>query len=301
MEMLRDTCYRKALAFLDVHGRPIDRALLDLDLGTGSEEEVCAALAPYQNSDGGFGNALEPDVRIEGSSVYLTTVALRTLRRFRKTAGAEMWGRALDYLMATYDGGRATWELAPPEVDTVPGPSWWEYKMGPTYFGEFLLNPRAEIVGYLYESDDRRHHTLANGLIYPVLDVMDERLEKMGLYDVFCCARLAETECVPEPNRTRARRTFTEGMKGWLASETYRPLEFVERVNSFLARAFPGEVEEDLDALIGKQAEDGAWVPWWDWGEDLAAEWRPVLVEWKSEHTSFNLRLLHGYGRIETP
>jgi hypothetical protein len=52
-----------ASAFIWRSARLIDRyrfAYLFLD---GEREAVLAALRPYQNPDGGFGNALEPDLR----------------------------------------------------------------------------------------------------------------------------------------------------------------------------------------------------------------------------------------------
>jgi len=298
-ELLSKSNFEKAVGFLDDYGRPIDRALLDFELERADGEAVCEALSPYQNADGGFGHALEPDVRLEMSSVYLTTVALRALLPIRDGAGEGAWERALQYLMDQYDGGRATWELVPPEVDGIPRPSWWEYGITPTYFGDFLLNPRAEIVGYLYDSGQKAHRTLANGLIHQVVGVLDDRVEKMGEYDLHCCTRLADSEGLPEPNRTRIRQALIQAMVGWIESGTYRPLPYIEERPSFLERPFAKAIDENLDALVGSQGDDGAWAPSWDWGKDLAAEWITPLQEWKSEITSATLRKLLAFGRIE--
>ena len=189
---------------------------------------VCRELAEFQNEDGGFGFGLEPDIWIEQSCVYTTTVALRTLRQIRSGAGVAMWRAALEHLMNEYDERTTTWELVHPKVDDIPRPSWWEYRMTPTYFENFLLNPRAEVVGYLYDSGERAHRSLADSLISPILEVLETRLEKLGQYDLHCCIRLAETECLPEPHRTRIRETLIGGMKSWIEGGTQRPLLYIE-------------------------------------------------------------------------
>ena len=60
------------------------------------------ALADYQNSDGGFGNAIEPDIRCELSTPIGTTVALQILRDLgdiRQLTCA--W--AISYCLQSYD------------------------------------------------------------------------------------------------------------------------------------------------------------------------------------------------------
>ncbi|MPZ83851.1 MAG: hypothetical protein GEV28_27045 [Actinophytocola sp.] len=47
--------------------------------GDGQSDDVVAALAPYLNPDGGFGNALEPDCRAPGSQPVTTMGALSIL------------------------------------------------------------------------------------------------------------------------------------------------------------------------------------------------------------------------------
>ena len=49
--------------FLWREARLIDRLRAQVLLRGGAAESVIAALRPYQNEDGGFGHALEPDLR----------------------------------------------------------------------------------------------------------------------------------------------------------------------------------------------------------------------------------------------
>ena len=53
----------RAREFIWRNGRLLDRHLFACLFDGGQREPVLAALRAYQNADGGFGNALEPDKR----------------------------------------------------------------------------------------------------------------------------------------------------------------------------------------------------------------------------------------------
>ena len=95
-----------AAGFVWRTGRLIDRhRFAHLFLG-GDRAPVLAALAAYQNPDGGFGNALEPDLRGPGSQPEPVEVAFRVLDE----VGAmddPMVTRACDWLASasTPEGG----------------------------------------------------------------------------------------------------------------------------------------------------------------------------------------------------
>ncbi|MBI4926641.1 MAG: hypothetical protein HY835_02670, partial [Anaerolineae bacterium] len=55
--------FSRAADFIWKNARLLDRRLFAFDFLDGSAEAVVSALAAYQNADGGFGNALEPDKR----------------------------------------------------------------------------------------------------------------------------------------------------------------------------------------------------------------------------------------------
>ncbi|MGE5123002.1 MAG: hypothetical protein ACM3H7_00670, partial [Acidobacteriaceae bacterium] len=60
-------------------GRLLDRQLYDYFFGHGSREACLKALFAYQNTDGGFGNAIEPDISTPESSGIGAETALYTL------------------------------------------------------------------------------------------------------------------------------------------------------------------------------------------------------------------------------
>ena len=55
------TVFKKARTFVYRNARPLDIARWQYHFENGSKGAVLTALAVYQNEDGGFGHALEPD------------------------------------------------------------------------------------------------------------------------------------------------------------------------------------------------------------------------------------------------
>jgi hypothetical protein len=81
-----------AETFIWSAARLVDRHRYALLLADGPAQSVADALRGYRNPDGGFGHALEPDLRCPGSQPAATLQALETLRwpghRRRRPRGA---------------------------------------------------------------------------------------------------------------------------------------------------------------------------------------------------------------------
>jgi len=103
-------------------------------------------LQHYVNADGGFGKALEPNIRLSASSVIATTVALQYLARSDAPGSSNLVKNAMQYLADQYDNKARAWPVVPANVNDAAHAPWWE----PKDISDCLLNPRTEILGYLY-------------------------------------------------------------------------------------------------------------------------------------------------------
>jgi hypothetical protein len=65
-----------ARRFVDREARLIDRLTLAAILDSAPSEPILRALSAYQNADGGFGHALEPDTRTASSQPLYFEIAL---------------------------------------------------------------------------------------------------------------------------------------------------------------------------------------------------------------------------------
>ena len=58
MKQLTQPAFQKAKNFIMEHGRALDQRRFEYHFENGSADAVLAALAPYQNDDGGFAHSL---------------------------------------------------------------------------------------------------------------------------------------------------------------------------------------------------------------------------------------------------
>ena len=98
MKHLSRAAFERARQFLRTQARLLDRALFEHRFEQSPAESVLRELAHFQNDDGGFGHALEPDMRAPTSSALATGIGLRLLRELDCAADHSMVQRAIKYL-----------------------------------------------------------------------------------------------------------------------------------------------------------------------------------------------------------
>ena len=304
MKKLTQAAFQSAKNFIMDQGRALDQRRFEFHFEAGSADAVLATLAPYQNDDGGFGNSLEPDIRASVSSALATTVGFQILREIGANAGHALVRKGIEYFVATFDEPRQVWPIIPPEVEEAPHAPWWNYETSAETFGQFLVNPRAEIVGYLHECSDGVPTQLLQQLTTAVLAHLDSPSDEMEMHDILCFARLAETEALPNRDevgeklaRVAAPRVARNAEQ--LTGYVLKPLWLVSSPESPLATEFKEEVEMNLDFEIEQQGEDGSWSPNFSWGDQYPQTWQKAKKEWQSRFTVETLKTLKDFGRIE--
>jgi hypothetical protein len=276
------------------NGRLLDRHRFAHRFRGGPGDAVVAALRPYANPDGGFGNALEPDLRGAGSQPEPVAVALRILDETDAgTAADPLVDAACDWLAAhsAPDGG-VPWVL--PSVVDDPRAPWWQPEAG----APGALVPTASIAGLL-EARGSTHPWLAAAQRFcraridavaaggvevdpytalAILDVLDRTADREWAEAAFAGVRDAVLATV----------TFDPEAPG----HTHLPTEFAPRPDGFGPRLFDHTVlDEHLDHLVAAQADDGGWG--FDW-----VAWAPATVtEWRGHITIDRLEVLRAHGR----
>jgi len=307
MKRLTQEAFAKARVFICEFARPLEKATFAHEFKDGSVDAIFEALASFQNGDGGFGNALEPDLRLPDSSVLVTTIGLQVLREYNAGSDHPLVQGAMRYLMSTYDAQYEVWPIIPPTADSAPHAPWWGYGDDiADSWGGFLANPRAEIVGYLHDYAELAPDALRNRLTEAMLAHIERHADAVQMFDLHCYVRFLETKRLPPTVRTSLMDKLRPVIDRLVATDAAEwekyvlaPLEIVDRPESPFADQLADAVAANLDFAISRQAENGAWEPKWSWGDSFPEVWPQAKLDWSGVITVRMLKIISRFGRLE--
>ena len=277
---------RAAEDFIWRAARLLDRHRYALLFADGSAEPVLDALRGYRNADGGFGHALEPDLRCPGSQPAPTLHALDVLNE-AGAADSEMARDARAWIVSIADGdGGIPFVLA--GFEEYPHAPWWSPQPG-----SFLTFELAAVLHGSGVTDDEGLDRATDWCWSSI-----EGTEQPGGYWLKNACRFLDT--VPDEQRARAAiaslatRVGPSALGGDGADgEGLRALDLSPRPGS-RSRDLVSEasIEAHLDAVESGQQEDGGWM------FDFSA-WSPAqTTEWRGVVTIGALTCLRDHGRL---
>lgn len=118
---------KKAIEFIKKNARPVELAEFACHFENGPRQALVDALKPYQNPDGGFGHALEPDNWNPRSTPITTNTAIHSLFEAGALPAAREMGIAR-YLLSgdSFDSERQRWLFSVDSNKDHPHAIWWE-------------------------------------------------------------------------------------------------------------------------------------------------------------------------------
>jgi hypothetical protein len=266
--------------------------LFEFHFKQGDRNEVRSALLAYQNGDGRFGNALEPDKRTASSQPIDQEIALRVLDDIGFDEPLAM--QVCDFLetITTAEGGVP---FVLPTVRDAPRAEWWNTEVDEP---PASINPTASIAGLLHKSRVQ-HQWLPRATEYCWRHIEDLRLNSG--HDFLCVMLFLEHV----PDRDRAERAFKQMSEQLLSGGhitydpsasgyVFMPLQFAPSPNSMGRSLFDQPtIEQHLEALAGRQLEDGGWpISWPAVSPGCELEYRGIV-------TLGALKTLKDYGYLE--
>lgn len=278
-----------AETFIWNNARLLERRLFAFHFRGGPREDVLAALRAYQNEDGGFGNALEPDIRCPDSQPVPIQHALEIMDAVGPDAA--LIGRACDFLasITTAEGGVP---FVLPTARRYPHAPWWETGDNPPA----ALNPTAALAGLLHKLGFA-HPWLAPATAFcwdRIAALHPREMHDMGVAITFL-------RYVPE--RARAERELKRlgeelrdsELVAAIDSTDYvrKPLDWAPTPDHPLRHLFDeATIQANLDVLLAGQQADGGWT----------ITWPPISpgceLEWRGWVTLGALQTLRANGRM---
>jgi hypothetical protein len=290
---MNPSLFSQAETFIWGNARLIDRHLFSALLCGGPAEAVIDTLKAYQNDDGGFGQALEPDNRCPASQPIFVETALVILDKINALRDArvqkELLLPACDYLASiTTEAGGVPFVL--PSANPYPHTPW----MGAPDNPPAALNPTASIAGLLLKAGIQ-HPWLERASAYCWKEISASQAE--GYHDILPVVTFLENAgqselAAAELERIAARvqgKHLVE-MDPNAGGYVKMPLDWAPSPNSFFRKLFDDEtIRLHLAALASHQRSDGGWPT--SWGSvSPAAE-----CEWRGRVTIDALAVLRAY------
>jgi len=280
--------------FLLTHARLLERRLFATCFRGQPATHVIDVLRGYQNDDGGFGHALEPDVRCPASLPIFVEIAFQALAT-AGTVDADMIGRACDFLAAAAASCGTDGAVPPafPVIEAFPRAAHWtDWTFQPG------LNPTAGLVGLLYQLGvDHPWRAAGAAHCWQALESGDLPTDAHALSET-----LIFLDHVPDRERAETHAEALAANLGDVAmfhldpdAEGYglTPLSIAPLADSRWRSLFTdAQIDGHLDRLMRSQQADGGWpIAWEPPGEAAVCEWRGAV-------TLAALRTLTSYGRI---
>ena len=250
----------RARAFLWSNARLLERRRYSFLFEGGSRERVLKALEAYQNEDGGFGNALEPDKRTPSSQPIDQEFALRVLDEVGFEPGLV---NALSDFLVTVNTDEGGVPFVLPTVKDAPRAPWWDTEDASP---PASLNPTASIAGLLHK------HRYFHPWLERATRFCWQELEAEGEHDAhtLLCVVLF-LEHVPE--RERAEAVFgrlqeqifkATALEPNAEGYVHPPYAFAPTPQSLAFRLYDEKLmDAHLDALAERQQADGGWPIAW--------------------------------------
>jgi hypothetical protein len=259
-----------AVSFVAAHARSLERRRLDLLLNGGPPSPVLAALDGFRNADGGYGWALEPDLR---STTSQPVGAMHALEVIAETGGSPALPSLLDWLAANAndDGGMA---FSLPFADQEGcAPHWAAADPASS------ITMTAQLAAHAHRAGVSGNAWLTGATNW-CLETMEQVTEPPHaielMFSMYFLDAVAEARPLLKKYTDFVRLDGPTPVAGGAEGEVLYPLDFTPHADS-PSRAYfsAGAIAADRERLAGQQKADGGWdVSFQTFSPAAALEWR---------------------------
>ena len=295
--------FKKMQEWVRANARPLELAKWDFLFNNGKKEKIVEEMLKYQNPDGGFGNALEPDLLLPGSSAIASGEAIFTAYKYGVDCSEKWFAKLLDYFVSTMQNTPSFWEFAPKEVENYPRPPWWGY--GPDE--KFAPNPCAIVASAMIVYGTEKHKAIGLKIAQKCFDFLLSE-KHCGDHDSYCLIALVEklksvnSPLITDEIISSMKRRISENVcydeSQWSGYYPH-PHQFADSPSSEWYDCVKDGIDKNLNYLLNNINEDGVWQPNFSWGVDSDTA-REVTKIWTGYIAVDRARILKNYNMIMT-
>lgn len=292
---------KKARTFIYRNARPLDIARWKFLFENGSQQDVLTALATYQNEDGGFGHALEPDCWNPSSAPIQTWVATEIIREIQlKDKDHPIVQGILKYLSSHADFDGHIWMNTVPQNNDFPHAEWWDYQEIQT----LPYNPTPSLVGFIlkFAKPDSQIYNLACQLAKEAYiyfrqhcptDSMSTATCFVSLYEYLkeTSLELINMQEFKELLHQQIQYLIMYDTDKWSTEYVCKPSQFIQSQTSDFYLANKEICDYECQFIADTQEDDGSWAITWSW-KHYPEQWYISKNWWKSDWIIKNIRYI---------
>lgn len=299
----------KAKVFIYRNARPLDLARWQYHFENGSKEAVLTALAYYQNEDGGFAHALEPDAWNPNSSPIQTWAATEILHEIDFTDSSHpLIIGILTYLESGQDFADSLWYNTIASNNDYPHAPWWHASNGSTHYDSY--NPSACLAGFIvrHAAEQSSLYRLGERIVMNAYEYLLSPEWQIEMHLISCYIRMLDycqeagtsaidTAVLEERLRQAVSASITKDTSAWGVSYITKPSQFFNPKRSVFYEDNKEIADYEADFIVRTQLDDGSWDIPWSWG-DYPDAWAISKNWWQGHAIISNLLFLKGMGKL---
>jgi hypothetical protein len=306
---MSSTTFDRARQFIYRNARPLDISRWQYHFEDGSKNAVLTTLAAYQNADGGFGHALEPDCWNPNSAPIQTWTATEILREIDFTDAAHpIIQGILRYLASEQDFEGHFWYNTLRSNNDYPHAPWWHTESDSTCHNDY--NPTACLAGFIIRFADKNPdlYQLSRKIAKEAFDSyfgqelpgdnhtarcyirLWQYCEEAGVID------LIDLSALKERLREQVRHSITKNTAVWETDYICTPSFFFKTSDSIFYADNKDIADYECEFIVKSQLADGSWNIPWGWAA-YPEEWAVSKNWWKGNGAILNMLYLKGMGR----
>ncbi|MBE6052963.1 MAG: hypothetical protein E7212_03465 [Clostridium sartagoforme] len=289
----------KARNFIYRNARPLDIARWKYLFEKGSKEDVLLALKAYQNEDGGFGKALEPDFWNPNSSPVQTWVATEIIKEINlNDKNHPIIQGILNYLSSGKDFDGHIWLNTVATNNDYPHAPWWNFEISK----ELSYNPTASLVGFIlkFADKDSELFQLACTLAKEAYSYFKMNFPMDSMHTVSCFVELYEyikessmdelldMEEFKRLLSKQIKAVITQDTSKWTVDYVCKPSLFIISKTSDFYMENKEICDYECEFILNTQESDGTWGITWSWS-DYPEQWNISKNWWNADIIIKNL------------
>lgn len=304
--------YKEIKKWIYRNGRQIESSLWEFHFEGGTVENVLRALEFYQNEDGGFGNALEPDSWNPESSPYTTLYAINMLKSIGFVdKNAPIYQGIIRYLESRKYFENKQWMFSIPTNDNYPHAPWWNYH--PEENKTQSIGVTAKLTAFILNTFDENSElykislTIARDILHKLMDA--ENHGEMGIGSYIILMDTLKTLTIEIDYLDKIQQKLNELVRHSIEQDTskwqfhvVRPSKYITSPDSPYYEENKEIIEAELNYIIQTKPKDDVWGITWTWfdnNEKYAKDFAISENWWKCSKAIETLIYLRNFNRLQ--